>query len=79
MQERKLHAHVRVFRPAPADLRVEDVGGLFGEVPCDVGVGDLPPAVGFGHRQVDILPPQGKADHDHEDQPEINATEIGLD
>jgi hypothetical protein len=35
--------------------------------------------VGFGHRQVDVLPPQGKADHDHEDQPEINATEIGLD
>ena len=26
LQQRKLHAHVRVFRPAPADLRIEDVG-----------------------------------------------------
>ena len=68
LQQRELHADDRIAGASPVDHRVEDVERLFREVPGDVGVEDLPPAVGIGHRQLDVLESEVGAEGQNEQQ-----------
>ena len=68
VHQREFHADVGLGRPAPVHLRVEDVHRAFGEVPRDVGVEDLTPAVRLGHGHVEILHSQERAEDENQNE-----------